>query len=94
MQDQQRIYTIKTGEMAEWLDEWKRLIARLRQLHGFEIVGACPGSCPDHSSTAALGMSAPGLRIDRLLRRYGDLVALRDVSLQVAAGERALRGRR
>jgi NIPSNAP len=40
MQDQLRIYTIKTGEMAAWVDEWKRLIAPLRQRHGFEIVGS------------------------------------------------------
>jgi NIPSNAP protein len=40
MQDQLRIYTIKTGEIAAWVDEWKRLIAPLRQRHGFEIVGA------------------------------------------------------
>jgi NIPSNAP len=40
MQDQLRIYTIKNGEMAAWVDEWKRLIAPLRQRHGFAIVGS------------------------------------------------------
>ena len=39
MQHQLRIYTIKTGDMAAWVDEWKRLIAPLRQRHGFEVVG-------------------------------------------------------
>ena len=40
MQDQLRIYTIKHGEMAAWLDEWTRMIAPLRRRHGFEIVSA------------------------------------------------------
>ena len=40
MPDQLRIYTIHPGEMTAWVDEWKRLIAPLRQRHGFEIVGA------------------------------------------------------
>jgi NIPSNAP len=38
--DQLRIYAIHPGEMTAWLDEWKRLIAPLRQKHGFEILGA------------------------------------------------------
>jgi hypothetical protein len=40
MQDQLRIYTIKPGEMREWLDEWRRFIAPLRRETGFEILGA------------------------------------------------------
>jgi NIPSNAP protein len=40
MQDQLRIYTIKPGEMGEWLDEWRRFIAPLRRQAGFEILGA------------------------------------------------------
>jgi NIPSNAP len=40
MPDQLRMYTIKPGEMAAWLEEWARLIAPLRQRNGFEIVGA------------------------------------------------------
>ena len=40
MPDQLRMYTIKPGEMAAWLEEWGRLIAPLRRRHGFEIVGA------------------------------------------------------
>jgi hypothetical protein len=38
--DQLRIYTIKPGEMATWMDEWRRLIAPLRRRHGFEVLGA------------------------------------------------------
>jgi NIPSNAP len=34
------MYTIKPGEMAAWLEEWRRLIAPLRRRHGFEILGA------------------------------------------------------
>jgi hypothetical protein len=37
---QLRVYTIKPGEMADWMDEWRRLIAPLRRQHGFEVVGA------------------------------------------------------
>jgi hypothetical protein len=34
------MYTIKPGEMAAWLEEWRSLIAPLRRHHGFEILGA------------------------------------------------------
>src|ERR1700686_2681615 len=34
------MYTIKPGEMAAWLEEWRGLIAPLRRHHGFEILGA------------------------------------------------------
>ena len=37
---QLRIYTIRPGEMAEWIAEWRGLIAPLRRRHGFEIAGA------------------------------------------------------
>ena len=40
MQDQLRIYTIKPGEMGEWVDEWRRSITPLRRQAGFQIVGA------------------------------------------------------
>ncbi|MEA2634274.1 MAG: hypothetical protein QOH92_1041 [Chloroflexota bacterium] len=40
MPDQLRMYTIKPGEMAAWLEEWERLIVPLRRRHGFEVVGA------------------------------------------------------
>lgn len=40
MQDQLRIYTIKPGEMGQWIDEWRQLIAALRQKHGFDMLGA------------------------------------------------------
>ena len=36
---QLRIYTIKPGEMAAWISEWKSLIAPLRRKFGFEVVG-------------------------------------------------------
>ena len=34
------MYTIKPGEMAAWLEEWRGLIAPLRRHHGFEVLGA------------------------------------------------------
>jgi len=37
---QLRVYTIKPGEMAAWLSEWRDQIAPLRRRHGFEVVGA------------------------------------------------------
>src|SRR6266513_166444 len=40
MPDQLRMYTIRPGEMAAWLEEWRRLIAPLRRRLGFEILGA------------------------------------------------------
>lgn len=40
MQDELRIYTIKPGEMGDWVDEWRRWIAPLRRQAGFEILGA------------------------------------------------------
>lgn len=38
--EQLRIYTIKPGEMDEWITEWRRLIAPIRRKHGFEVRGA------------------------------------------------------
>jgi NIPSNAP len=35
-----RIYTIKPGEMAEWLEEWQAHVLPLRRGLGFEVVGA------------------------------------------------------
>ena len=40
MQEQLRMYTIKPGEMEEWITEWRRLIAPLRRKQGFEVLGA------------------------------------------------------
>ena len=40
MPEQLRMYTIKPGEMGDWLEEWGRLIAPLRRRHGFEVLGA------------------------------------------------------
>jgi NIPSNAP len=35
-----RIYTIKPGEMGEWLDEWRTHVVPLRRKRGFEVLGA------------------------------------------------------
>ncbi|MGZ3336048.1 MAG: NIPSNAP family protein [Isosphaeraceae bacterium] len=37
---QLRIYTIRQGEMGEWLEDWRALIVPLRRQHGFEVIGA------------------------------------------------------
>jgi hypothetical protein len=35
-----RDYTVKPGEMAEWVDEWRTKIVPLREKFGFEVLGA------------------------------------------------------
>ena len=35
-----RIYTIKPGEMADWLEEWRKEVLPLRRQLGFTILGA------------------------------------------------------
>jgi NIPSNAP protein len=35
-----REYTVKSGQMGEWIEEWKSRIVPLRRRHGFEILGA------------------------------------------------------
>ena len=35
-----RIYEVKQGEMAAWIDEWSRLIRPLRESLGFRVLGA------------------------------------------------------
>jgi hypothetical protein len=37
---QYREYTVKPGEMGEWLEEWRSRVAPLRMKHGFKILGA------------------------------------------------------
>jgi hypothetical protein len=37
---QLRIYTIKQGEMPDWIGEWKSVIVPLRKQFGFEVVDA------------------------------------------------------
>ncbi|TMC51728.1 MAG: NIPSNAP family containing protein [Chloroflexi bacterium] len=37
---QVREYTVRPGEMEEWLDEWRKRIVPLRERHGFRILGA------------------------------------------------------
>ena len=37
---QLREYTVKAGEMDEWIAEWRSKIVPLRMKHGFEVLGA------------------------------------------------------
>jgi len=37
---QLREYTVKPGEMQEWLSEWRSRIVPLRESLGFEVLGA------------------------------------------------------
>jgi hypothetical protein len=37
---QLREYTVKPGEMDEWIAEWRSKVVPLRTKHGFEVVGA------------------------------------------------------
>ena len=38
MKEQLRIYTIKAGDMGDWIAEWRHSIAPLRRTHGFDVV--------------------------------------------------------
>lgn len=40
MQCQLRIYTIKPGEMAAWIQEWSSLVRPLRIARGFVVLGS------------------------------------------------------
>ena len=40
MVQQLRMYTVKPGEMEEWIEEWKAVVCPLRAKFGFRIVGA------------------------------------------------------
>lgn len=40
MKHQLRMYTIKPGEMSDWIAEWSAHIVPLRRRFGFEVVGA------------------------------------------------------
>ena len=40
MKFQVREYTVKPGEMQEWLGEWRSRIVPLRESLGFEVLGA------------------------------------------------------
>jgi hypothetical protein len=35
-----REYTVKPGQMKEWIDEWRSRIVPLRLEHGFHVLGA------------------------------------------------------
>ena len=37
---QLRRYTIKPGEMDDWIDEWRRIVVPLRRRFGFRVEGA------------------------------------------------------
>jgi hypothetical protein len=36
---QLRMYTVRPGEMTEWISEWRRQVAPLRRKFGFEVLG-------------------------------------------------------
>ena len=40
MTSQLREYTVRPGEMRQWIEEWRSKIVPLRLKHGFEVVGA------------------------------------------------------
>ena len=40
MTSQIREYTVKPGEMADWVAEWRSRVVPLRRKFGFQIVGA------------------------------------------------------
>jgi hypothetical protein len=42
-----RIYTIKPGEMDDWLDEWREHVLPLRRRLGFAVLGAWVSDATD-----------------------------------------------
>jgi len=62
-----RIYTIKPGEMAEWVDEWREHVLPLRRRLGFAVLGAWVGDDTD-TFTWLLGYDSP----DGLAAAYYD----------------------
>ncbi len=44
---QLRVYTIKSGEMQDWIGEWRTIIAPLRRRFGFEVVDAWTSDQPE-----------------------------------------------
>jgi len=44
---QLRIYTLKHGELQDWISEWKSVIAPLRRQFGFEVVDAWTSDEPE-----------------------------------------------
>ena len=41
-----RIYTIRAGELDEWVREWREHVVPLRRSFGFEVLGAWAGEAP------------------------------------------------
>jgi len=39
MDAQLRIYTVKPGQLAAWLEEWRSQVASLRERFGFRVLG-------------------------------------------------------
>jgi NIPSNAP len=54
-----RIYTIKPGEMDEWVEEWRTHVLPLRRTLGFTVLGAWV-SDDDDTFTWLLGYEGPG----------------------------------
>jgi NIPSNAP len=53
-----RIYTIKPGEMDEWVEEWRAHVLPLRRALGFTVLGAWVGD-DDDTFTWLLGYDGP-----------------------------------
>jgi NIPSNAP len=54
-----RIYEVKPGEMASWIDEWSRHIRPLREQLGFRVLGAW-ASEEANTFVWLLGYDGPG----------------------------------
>jgi hypothetical protein len=58
-----RIYTIRPGELDEWLAEWRENVVPLRRAAGFEVLGAwTTEEAPEEPATFTwlLGYDGPG----------------------------------
>ena len=54
-----RIYTIKPGELEEWIAEWRSQVVPLRRRLGFDVLGAWV-SDEESTFTWLLGYDGPG----------------------------------
>jgi hypothetical protein len=56
-----RIYTIRPGELDEWLEEWRGHVVTLRRAHGFDVLGAWVSEGDEAATfTWLLGYDGPG----------------------------------
>jgi hypothetical protein len=62
-----RIYTIRPGEMARWVEEWRTQVVPLRRRLGFEVLG---GWASEGTDTFAWLLAYAGDDLEAATRAY------------------------